>query len=128
LDGGSAPLKAATYTRQHKNKSNAHTNIHASIGTRTHDCKASAGEDISCLRLRGHYDRHITSFLANSFRPMRNLKVSLRQSRLPFSSSSLKHRSCLSILWTGPSVSYSIDHDPGWKVHGFVPPYKYLGQ
>jgi hypothetical protein len=45
------------HTGQHKHKINAHTNIHAFSGIRTHDPSLQAGEDCSCLRPRGHYDR-----------------------------------------------------------------------
>jgi hypothetical protein len=34
-----------------------HIDIHASSGIRTHDPSVRAGEDCSCLRPRGHYDR-----------------------------------------------------------------------
>jgi hypothetical protein len=55
LDGGSARLKAATYTRQHKHRINA--NVHALSGRRTHDPSVRAGKDSSCLKPRGHCDR-----------------------------------------------------------------------
>jgi hypothetical protein len=37
------------------------TDIHALNGTRTHGPSIRAAEDISCLRPRGHYDRHFAS-------------------------------------------------------------------
>jgi hypothetical protein len=55
FDGGSARHKTATYTGQHKHRIN--TNIHALSGIRTHDPSVREGEDISCLRPRGHCDR-----------------------------------------------------------------------
>jgi hypothetical protein len=54
LDGRSARHKAPTY-RQHKHRTQ--TDIHASSGIRTHDPSVWAGEDISCLRPRGHSHR-----------------------------------------------------------------------
>jgi hypothetical protein len=53
LGRGSARRKAAVYT----NTEWTQTNIYASSGFRTHDPDVRAGEDISCLRLRGHCDR-----------------------------------------------------------------------
>jgi hypothetical protein len=35
------------------------TYIHASSGIQTHDPSVRAAEDSSCLRLRGHWDRHM---------------------------------------------------------------------
>jgi hypothetical protein len=46
------------HTEQHKHRINAHTDIHASSGIRTHDPSVRANEDSSCLRPRGHGDRH----------------------------------------------------------------------
>jgi hypothetical protein len=37
---------------------NAHTDIHALSGILTHDPSVRASEDSSCLRPRGHCDRH----------------------------------------------------------------------
>jgi hypothetical protein len=46
------------HTEQHKHRINAHnTDIHALRGIRTHDPSVWAGEDSSCLRPPGHYDR-----------------------------------------------------------------------
>jgi hypothetical protein len=45
------------HTEQHKHRINAHTDIHDSSGIRTHDPSVRAGEDSSCIRQRGHYDR-----------------------------------------------------------------------
>jgi hypothetical protein len=47
------------YTGQHKHKVNAHIDIHALSGIRTHDPSVRAGEDGSCLRPRGLCDRHV---------------------------------------------------------------------
>jgi hypothetical protein len=55
LDGGSARSKVATYTGQHKHRINV--DIHSLSGIRTHDPSLRAGEDIWCLRPRGHCDR-----------------------------------------------------------------------
>jgi hypothetical protein len=41
----------------------AHTIIHASSGIRTQDTSVWTGEDSSCLRLRGHCDRHIYEYI-----------------------------------------------------------------
>jgi hypothetical protein len=51
-DGGSARR-----TGQHNHRINAHTDIHASCGIRTHDPSVCAGEDSSCFRPPGHCDR-----------------------------------------------------------------------
>jgi hypothetical protein len=45
------------YTEQHKHRI-THTDIHALNGIRTHDPSVRASEDTSCLRPRGHCDRH----------------------------------------------------------------------
>jgi hypothetical protein len=57
LGRGSARRKATTY---HKHRIN--TDIHALSGTRTHDHNVRPGEDISCLRPRGHCDRLSTDY------------------------------------------------------------------
>jgi hypothetical protein len=57
LDGSSAHRKVASYTQN-----NTDTDIHASSGIRTHDPSVRAGEDSSCLRPRGHCDRHNISY------------------------------------------------------------------
>jgi hypothetical protein len=59
----SPPQGHYLHTGQHEHKINAHTNIHALSGTRTHDPNIRAGEDISCLRPRGHCGRHIKTSL-----------------------------------------------------------------
>jgi hypothetical protein len=46
------------HTGQHKHRINAHTDIHALSGIRTHDPSFRASEDSSCLKPRGHCDRH----------------------------------------------------------------------
>jgi hypothetical protein len=45
------------HTGQQKHRINAHTNIHALSGIRTHDPSVLASEDNSCLRPHGHWDR-----------------------------------------------------------------------
>jgi hypothetical protein len=57
LDEGSARRKAAAYTGQHQYRLNG-DNIHTLSGIRTHDPSVRAGEHISCLRPRGHCNRH----------------------------------------------------------------------
>jgi hypothetical protein len=42
---------------EHKHRKNAHTDIHALSGIRTHNPSVLASEDSSCLRPRGHFDR-----------------------------------------------------------------------
>jgi hypothetical protein len=46
------------HTGQHKHRIKAHSNIHALSGIRTHDSSVQARENSSCLRWRGHCDRH----------------------------------------------------------------------
>jgi hypothetical protein len=46
------------HTGQHKHRINAHTDIHALSGIRTHDLSVRASEDSSRLRPRGHRDRY----------------------------------------------------------------------
>jgi hypothetical protein len=48
-------LHRATQTQNNRRQ----TDIHTSSGIRTHDPSVRAGEDISCLRPRGHCDRHV---------------------------------------------------------------------
>jgi hypothetical protein len=57
LDGGSARRKVSTYTQNNTNTELMHTDIDALSGIRTHNPSVRAGEDGSCLRLRGHSDR-----------------------------------------------------------------------
>jgi hypothetical protein len=45
------------HTGQHKRRTNAHTDIHALSGIRTHDPSVQASEDSSFLRPRGQRDR-----------------------------------------------------------------------
>jgi hypothetical protein len=45
------------HTEQHKHRINAHRNINALSGIRTHDPSVRASEDSSCLRPRGHCQR-----------------------------------------------------------------------
>jgi hypothetical protein len=52
------------HTGQHKHRINAHTNIHALSGIRTHVPNFRASEDSSYFRPRGHYDR-LTKNLRN---------------------------------------------------------------
>jgi hypothetical protein len=63
LDGGSASRKVST-----KNKA-AHTDIRASSEIRTHDLRAWAGEDSSCLRHLGHSDLQWSKITAWNHRP-----------------------------------------------------------
>jgi hypothetical protein len=59
LDRGSASCKASTYT-QNTNRLNAHnTDTHALRGIRTQDLSVRVSEDSSCLRQRGHPNRHL---------------------------------------------------------------------
>jgi hypothetical protein len=51
-DARSLPTHRTTQTQN-----NAHTDIHALIGIRTHDPSVRASKDSSCLRPRGHCDR-----------------------------------------------------------------------
>jgi hypothetical protein len=44
-------------TGQHEHRIDLHTNIRALSWIRTHDPSVRAGEDSSCLKPRGHYDR-----------------------------------------------------------------------
>jgi hypothetical protein len=45
------------HTGQHKHRINAHTDIRALNGIRTHDPSIQASEDSSCRGPRGHCDR-----------------------------------------------------------------------
>jgi hypothetical protein len=49
------------HTGRHKHRINAHTDIHALSGIRNHDLSVRTSEDSSCLRPRGHCDRHFLS-------------------------------------------------------------------
>jgi hypothetical protein len=60
-------LPASTRGRHRINAHRTHINIHASSGIRTHDLSVGAGEDSSCLRPRGHCDRHTDSWVKNIF-------------------------------------------------------------
>jgi hypothetical protein len=51
-------------TGEHKHRINAHTDIHALCGIRTHDPRVPASEDSSYLRPRGHCDRISSSLLS----------------------------------------------------------------
>jgi hypothetical protein len=57
LGQGISPRKVAPYTYSNTNTEWTHTDIHDSSGILTHDPTVRAGEDGSCLRLRGHCDR-----------------------------------------------------------------------
>jgi hypothetical protein len=47
------------HTKQHRHRLKAHnTDIHDLSGIRTHDPSVRVSEDSSCLRPRGHCDRH----------------------------------------------------------------------
>jgi hypothetical protein len=54
----SPPQGRYLHTGQHKHIINAHTDIHALSGIRTHELSVRASEESSCLRQRGHCDRH----------------------------------------------------------------------
>jgi hypothetical protein len=58
LDGESACRKATTHIQDSTNTEQTHTDIHTLSGIRNHDPSVWAGKDISCLRSRGHCDRH----------------------------------------------------------------------
>jgi hypothetical protein len=47
------------HTGQHKHRINAHTDIHALSGIRTHDPSVRESKHISSLRLLGHRDRRL---------------------------------------------------------------------
>jgi hypothetical protein len=49
-------------TTQRQNKRTKYRHIHASSGIRTHDYSVRASEDSSCLRPRGHCDRHLITY------------------------------------------------------------------
>jgi hypothetical protein len=57
------------HTGQHKHRINAHIDIRAFSGIRTHDPSVRASEDSSCLRPRGHRDRHF------QYTPMGNSNI-----------------------------------------------------
>jgi hypothetical protein len=61
------------HTEQNKHRINAHTDIHVLSGIRTHDPSARTSEDSSCLRRRGHCDRHFCLYLGK-FSYSANLK------------------------------------------------------
>jgi hypothetical protein len=59
LDEGISPSQSRyLHTEQHKHRINAHIYIHALSGFRTDDSNVRASEDSSCLRPRGHCERH----------------------------------------------------------------------
>jgi hypothetical protein len=51
------------HTGQHKHRINAHTDIRAFSGIRTHDPSIRVSKDSSCLRPRGHCDRLIYVYI-----------------------------------------------------------------
>jgi hypothetical protein len=55
------------HTAQHKHRINAHTDIHALSGIRTHDPSVRESEDGSCFRPRGHRDLHVPPFTLYKF-------------------------------------------------------------
>jgi hypothetical protein len=62
LGWGTSPTHGRyLHTKQHKHRENA--NIHGLSGIRTYDPSVPAGEDISCLRQRGHYNRPNNNYL-----------------------------------------------------------------
>jgi hypothetical protein len=84
LDGRSARRKAATYTGQHKDRINAHTDIHVLSGIRTHDPSVRASEDSSCLRSRGHCAR-LVGILAFKISLETGLQFGFDKMRISFS-------------------------------------------
>jgi hypothetical protein len=66
--GISPPQGSYLHTEQYKHRINAHnTDIHALSAILTHDPIIRASEDSSCLRPRGHCDRHyIIIIISNS--------------------------------------------------------------
>jgi hypothetical protein len=61
LGRGISPSKGRyLHTGQHKHTINAHTDIHALSGIRTHDSRVRESDDSSCFRLRGHCDRQLS--------------------------------------------------------------------
>jgi hypothetical protein len=59
LGRGISPSQGHYLYTEHTHRINAHTDIHALCGIRTHDPSVQASEDSSCLRPRGHCDRQI---------------------------------------------------------------------
>jgi hypothetical protein len=55
-----SPSQGRYLHRTTQTQNNAHMNIHALNGIRTHDPGVRASEDSSCLRPRGHCDRQIS--------------------------------------------------------------------
>jgi hypothetical protein len=55
------------HTGQQKHILNAHTDIHAVSGIRTHDPSVRASEDSSCLRPRGHCDQQPRYYAGGSY-------------------------------------------------------------
>jgi hypothetical protein len=51
-------MPLSVHIEEHKHKINAHTEIHALSGIRTHDPSFRGGEYSLCLRPRGRCDRH----------------------------------------------------------------------
>jgi hypothetical protein len=64
---GDQPVARPLHTRDNTNREETGTDIHASSGNRSQNPSAHAGEDISCLRPRGHCDRGLSVYLKNSF-------------------------------------------------------------
>jgi hypothetical protein len=68
LGGVSSPSQGRyLHTGQHKHRINAHTNIRALSGIRTHDPSVRAREDGSCLRTLGHCNQHIYIYMFHKF-------------------------------------------------------------
>jgi hypothetical protein len=68
--GISPPQGRYLHTEQHKHRIDAHnTDIHALSGIQNHDPRLRRGEDGSCLRTRGHCDRHFSNIHFNIIFP-----------------------------------------------------------
>jgi hypothetical protein len=65
------------HTGQHKQRINAHTDIHTLSGIRTHNPSVRVSEDTSCFRLSGQRDRQLYNYKTENmikfcFRPCRS--------------------------------------------------------
>jgi hypothetical protein len=74
-DGGSAHYNAATYTQNKTNTEYTHTGIHPLSGIRSHDPSVRTGEDTSCPRPRGHYDRRKVTSGDRNFRTSKYINL-----------------------------------------------------
>jgi hypothetical protein len=68
LGGVSSPSQGRyLHTGQHKHRINAHANIHALSGIRTHDPSDQGSKDSSCLRPHGHCGRHVYNYITKPY-------------------------------------------------------------